>query len=98
MSVSCTNEMSIVKDYCQNCTAQVPPECHPGNPGPVFVPLGCTAHLPESLLTQKSFARDCSVLDFMPGSEMVRNAWMGISMGPGSQVGGQLSFKGVLDH
>ena len=98
INLSWTNEMSIVIDHCWNCRARARPECGPGNPRPVFVPLGCATCLPKSLFLQKTFARDCGMLDVMPGREMVRNAWVGISVCLGSQIIEQLWFKGVLGH
>ena len=41
--------------------------------------LGCAASLPKSLFIQKTFTGDCYMPDLMPGNEITRNAWMGIS-------------------
>lgn len=57
--------------------------------------FGCAASLPKSLFIQKTLTRDCNVLDLIPGSEMIRNAWMGISVCLGSQVGKQSGYKGI---
>lgn len=72
----CIDEMSIVKDHGGNCRVlHVRLECGPRNLEPASVSLGCAAFLP---VLQKTFIRDCDMLDLMPGTEMMRNAWVGI--------------------
>ena len=75
----CIDKMSIVQDHWWKCRAlNVYPEYGPGNLEPASMSLGCAASLPKPLFIQKTIL-GTDMSELVPGDEMIRNKWMGVS-------------------